>query len=143
MKPIVSILGTIAAIALFPHIAQASAYKTSNRSTFIHISELPGRSGSAIGTGYYSTSVGGRDWGGNFQATSVTSSGGIRTYSWQKYSHLLHMTWEALSPSPFTFTLSGLTRLGPSTQLSIPLLNAFGIAFLRMLYAALTSELIN
>ena len=22
------------------------------------------------------------------------------------------MTWEALSPSPFTFTLSGLTRLG-------------------------------
>jgi len=32
--------------------------------------------------------------------------------SWQKYSHLLHMTWEALSPSPFTFTLSGLTRLG-------------------------------
>jgi len=36
MKPIVSILGAIAAIALFPHIAQASAYKTSNRSTFIH-----------------------------------------------------------------------------------------------------------
>ncbi len=34
------------------------------------------------------------------------------TNSWQKYSHLLHMTWEALSPSPFTFTLSGLTRLG-------------------------------
>ncbi|MEG4502072.1 IMS domain-containing protein [Microcoleus sp. F6_B4] len=32
--------------------------------------------------------------------------------SWQKYSHLLHMTWEASSPSPFTFTLSGLTRLG-------------------------------
>jgi len=29
-------------------------------------------------------------------------------HSWQKYSHLL--TWEALSPSPFTFTLSGLTR---------------------------------
>ncbi|MBD0311055.1 MAG: hypothetical protein ICV80_24070, partial [Microcoleus sp. T1-bin1] len=55
MKPIVSILGAIAAIALFPHIAQASAYKTSNRSTFIHISELPGRSGSAIGSGYYFT----------------------------------------------------------------------------------------
>ena len=81
MKPIVSILGAIAAIALFPHIAQASAYKTSNRSTSIHISELPDRSGSAIGSGYYSTSVGGRDWGGNFQATSVTSSGGIRTYT--------------------------------------------------------------
>ena len=81
MKPIVSILVTLAAIALFPHIAQASAYKTSNRSTFIHIRELPDGRGSAIGTGYYSTSVGGRDWGGNFQATSVTSSGGIRTYT--------------------------------------------------------------
>ena len=43
------------------------------------------------------------------------------------------MTWEALSPSPFTFTLSGFTRIGPTTQLSIPLLNAFGIAFLRIL----------
>ena len=53
------------------------------------------------------------------------------------------MTWEALSPSPFIFTLSGLTRIGPTTQLPIPLLNAFGIAFLRILYAALTSELIN
>src|SRR4028119_1952162 len=81
MKPIVSILGAIAAIALFPPIAQASAYKTSSRSTFIHISELPGRSGSAIGSGYYFTSIGGRDWGGNFQATSVTSSGGIKTYT--------------------------------------------------------------
>ncbi len=36
----------------------------------------------------------------------------LRLNSWQKYSHLLHMTWEASSPSPFTFTLSGLTRLG-------------------------------
>jgi hypothetical protein len=66
MKPIVSILGTIAAIALFPHIAQASAYKTSSRSTYIDISKLPGGSGSAIGTGYYFTSVGGREWGGSF-----------------------------------------------------------------------------
>jgi len=46
---------------------------------------------------------------------------------------IYYMTWEALSPSPFTFTSSGLTRIGPTTQLSIPLLNAFGIAFLRML----------
>ena len=82
MKPIVSILGTtIAAIALFPHIAQASAYKTSSRSTFINIKELPGDIGSAIGAGYYRTYVGGREWAGGFQATSVTSSGGIRTYT--------------------------------------------------------------
>jgi hypothetical protein len=46
---------------------------------------------------------------------------------------IYYMTWEALSPSLFTFTSSGLTRIGPTTQLSIPLLNAFGIAFLRML----------
>ena len=81
MKPIVSILGTIAAIVLFPHIAQASAYKTSNRNTFIHIKELPGDSSSAIGSGYYKTYVSGREWGGNFQATSITNSGGIRTYT--------------------------------------------------------------
>ncbi len=81
MKPIISILGAIAAIALFPHIAQASAYKTSSRTTFIQIKELPGDIGSAIGTGYYRTYVGGREWAGGFQATSVTSSGGIRTYT--------------------------------------------------------------
>lgn len=80
MKPIISILGAIAAIALFPHIAQASAYKTSSRTTYIDIKEVPGDSGSAIGDGYYFTSVAGREWGGNFQA-SVTSSGGIRTYT--------------------------------------------------------------
>lgn len=81
MKPIISILGAIAAIALFPHIAQASAYKTSSRSTYIDIKEIPGDSGSAIGDGYYRTYVGGREWGGNFAATTVTSSGGIRTYT--------------------------------------------------------------
>lgn len=81
MKSIISILGSIAAIALFPHIAQASAYKTSGGSTFINIKELPGGSASAIGTGYYRTYVNGREWGGDFQATSVTSSGSIRTYT--------------------------------------------------------------
>ena len=81
MKPIISILGTIAAIALFPHIAQASAYKTSGGSTFIHIKELPSSIPVAIGTGYYFTLVSGNQWKGNFQATTVTSSGGFRTYT--------------------------------------------------------------
>jgi hypothetical protein len=82
MKPIISILGTIAAIALFPHIAQASAYKTSGGSTFIHIQELPVPGGTvAIGTGYYFTPLGGSQWKGNFQATTVTGTPSIRTYS--------------------------------------------------------------
>ena len=81
MKPIIStILGTIAAIALFPHIAQASAYKTSGGSTFIHIQELS-TGAVAIGTGYYFTPVGGSQWKGNFQLTNVTGSGSIRTYT--------------------------------------------------------------
>lgn len=79
MKPIISILGTIAAIALFPHIAQASAYKTSGGSTFIHIKELSGGT-VAIGTGYYFTSVGGTQWKGNFQPTNVIGSPSIITY---------------------------------------------------------------
>ena len=80
MKPIISILGAIAAIALFPHIAQASAYKTSGGITFINIKELP--SGTvAIGTGYYFTSVGGSQWEGNFAANTVTVSGGLKTYT--------------------------------------------------------------
>lgn len=78
MKPIISILGTIAAIALFPHIAQASAYKTSGGSTFIHIQEL---GTVAIGTGYYFTLVGSSQWEGNFAATTVTVSGGLKTYT--------------------------------------------------------------
>ncbi|MCY7382104.1 MAG: hypothetical protein LH628_05880, partial [Microcoleus sp. CAN_BIN18] len=38
-------------------------------------------SGSAIGGGYYRTYVGGREWGGNFAATTVTVSGGLKTYT--------------------------------------------------------------
>lgn len=80
MKPIISILGAIAAIGLFPHIAQASAYKTSGGSTFINIQELSGGA-VAIGTGYYFTPLGGSQWKGNFQATTVTGTPSIRTYS--------------------------------------------------------------
>ncbi len=44
----------------------------------------------------------------------------------------LHFYFERIDP-----------RKARTTQLPIPLLNAFGIAFERMLYAAFTSELIN
>jgi len=65
----------------------------------------------------------------------------------QNSPYLASSNWEILNSYLYSamsrFTLSELTRIGPTTQLPIPLLNAFGIAFLRMFYEALISELIN
>jgi hypothetical protein len=70
---------SIAALGLMPQVAQASHYVTSNRSTDISFQELNG----SIGTGFYNTIIGGKQWRGNFQATTVTlnSNGTTKTYS--------------------------------------------------------------
>lgn len=70
----------ISALGFMPQMAQASQYVTTNRNTDIHFSEVNGNG--SIGTGFYNTMIGGKQWRGNFQATTVTlnSTGTIKTY---------------------------------------------------------------
>jgi hypothetical protein len=80
MKYLLPLCGAIAlSITLTPQAAQASAYKTASGSTYISVRELG--TGVANGQGYYYTMIGGTQWKGRFQATTVTVSGGIKTYA--------------------------------------------------------------
>jgi hypothetical protein len=69
------------AIGIAAPAAQASAYKTTSGATYIDFKELSGGAGGTVGQGYYFTPIGGTTWKGLFQATTVTTSGGIKTYT--------------------------------------------------------------
>lgn len=77
-------LSTIAlSIALAPHAALASGYRTPSSGTFVNLPELPlppgGQGGAA--SFYYITSIGGQPWQGYFRPPSVVTSGGTMTYT--------------------------------------------------------------
>lgn len=77
---IISCLISAIVIALSTQSAQASAYKTSSGSTYIHIQELAGGAGPNVGMGYYSTMSAGQQWNGNIALTASTM-GGNRVYT--------------------------------------------------------------
>jgi hypothetical protein len=80
MKYFLSALATIAALTLIPQTAQASGYKNTSGSTKLQFIETGGPAN--VGTwGQYYTTISGAQWVGEFQATTVSVSGGIRTYT--------------------------------------------------------------
>jgi hypothetical protein len=65
-----SIVASIASIALAPQVAQASAYRLG--STYVHIKELA--FGTGVGNGYYYTTIGGQQWVGTFTTTATNTA---------------------------------------------------------------------
>lgn len=78
---LIGLSAIVLSIAISSQSAQASGYKTGSGSTYVDFKELSGGSGAAIGEGYYFTMLGGTQWKGVFQATTVTTVGSDKVYT--------------------------------------------------------------